>query len=232
MLPSVHRKIGRRLLRAGLPPVYVQRVVDELREHAIDKEHRHYEDSGRCLGVESDTLADQFVTSYRSAKWFRRLPAFCWILFPIPLCIVSHLVSHAITIAPLLVLVNFFDKPWLSAGEAMLVEGVFYATKLIGPVIAAWLLVHAQYKAAVSYRTKVAGFFVLAIMFFFTMSDLVLYAAAGARSLTLSFDMDREMSLGLLAWQLAQVAIVLAVLMVEVIRWTWRTSGEWLANAS
>lgn len=251
MLLKAHKDVGQRLLLAGLPLNYVQRVVDELRDHAVDVEvaescsgsnsnqsscdlsnsdSENLDD--KCLGVETELLANQFVTSYRTSKWIRRLPGICWLLFPVPLCLLTLLAWYAVSISVLeLFFIDVFDEPFLPAGSTLLLEIVFYSGKLIAPVLAAWLLIKTQFYAGISQRGKVAGFVVLAIMFFFTMSDLALPTGVETTELTLTVDVERDMSLSFLFWQLGQTAVVLAILTVECIRWRFQASCAWLSNS-
>lgn len=241
MLLKAHSDLGQQLLEAGLPLNYVQRVVDELRDHAADKAEWLDSDSDQsssdslddnCIGVETELLANQFVTSYRTSTWFRRLPGICWLLLPVPLCLLTLLVWYAVSIWVLeLFFIDVFDELFLSARSTMMLEIVFYSGKLIAPVFAAWLLLKAQLYAGISQRGKVAGFVVLAVMFFFTMSDFALPTGIETTELTLSLDMERDMSLGILFWQLSQTAVVLAILTVESIRWRLQATCAWLANS-
>lgn len=237
MLLSVHREVGRRLLGAGLPLSYVKRVIAELDDHAIDAEASCvYEsrtvdseaglgndDARACLGVETDLLVKQFVCSYRMATWFRRLPGFCWLLLPIPLCLITWPVWYASNV---ILLEQFVEIDNLSVlpFEARVLEGMFYAGKLIVPLIASWLLIKAQLMAGIAHRVRIVGFCVLSLMFFFTVSDLTLPSVVDM-SMELSVAIDGKVPPHLWVWQAAQAAIVLVVLCVEGGRWRRQTSA-------
>ena len=213
-----------RLLRAGLPINYVDRVVCELKDHVVDESQFSEAQAcdalvnSRVLGVDAETLASQFIVSYRKANWFRRLPKFCWLFAPVPVCLLTYLAWYVASLTVLELVFGIFERPSISPTALTLLEGVYYAGKLTSPAIAGWLLVNAISRAGISWRVKAASALVLAFMFLITSSDLTLPSSAAGTTLVLTIDFEQELNASMVCWQVAQSAVVLLILLSEFLR--------------
>ncbi len=198
-----------RLQRAGLPREYVTRSILELNDHSL--ELRSEPDSAGRRGITHsiDGLADEFVRSYRSARWHRRLPSWSYILLPLPLSMAICLSFYLAGMLAVELTVDSLDPQSNPTMKQLLVpSAIFYFGKFLTPLVSAILLLRILKTAGRPAWVRNCSTLALAAVFFATYTEMSLPTASRHGSLILSIESDRLAQS--LAWQCLQAITVLA----------------------
>lgn len=209
--------VTKRLQSAGLPTHYVQRTVGELADHVISS------DDGSAFDDEltsdtSDSLADQFIKVYRTAKWYRRIPSLMWVLFPIPLGLAVCLSYYITGVVLIDSSTDALDGSPHTGPKAFLLPWLFYVGQLVTPLFAVYFLQKVMNDVGRPAWVKWAATGMLAFFFLATTTDFSVSTATQEGYLHLDFSDDSLRQLTLFSWSVLQVLIIWSVCGLDFVR--------------
>ena len=210
-------RLSSRMIRAGLPVAYVRRCVWELADH-IDQVGESGSMTTEISEDSSTALADQFVDSYRSAKWLRRLPAIVWTLVPVPLGVIVCVAYYATGLALIGTCTSALEREDHVGFSAHLLPWLYYVGQFVTPMIAMFVL---QKLLATSGRTNWVGrisVVVLAFLFLATESSFQVPSVHQEGHLHVTISDETLADLSLASQQIVQVMIIVMIFVIDSAR--------------
>jgi len=208
--PLSLNQLRRDLLRRGLPPSYVERVIDEWADHLEDLSSAQFSKEAdmpmpsvsESFGNEAE-LAESAVLQFRARTFAGRHPIWTFLVAPIPLLLLCW-VGYYCVIALVLSTAKdtYFDRnsPAAHATYQMLFE----TTLLIPPVIATLILARLARRSGQRGRWLLAACVMVAIVAASHQAHLALPVGRGNGALMLGFGLGQSMD-----WQQAAFPLVI-----------------------
>ncbi|MEM9643729.1 MAG: hypothetical protein AAF989_01950 [Planctomycetota bacterium] len=203
------------LIRAGLPTEYVRRCEIELTGHL--EEGSQSEESDCWLGEPSE-LARSFVLQFRSARWYRRVPAGVWCLLSMPLAVFATICFFEFVAIVYEEAVGFYPRAEALGGFLPVIEWCYFVGKLASPLIAAYVLLRLLRDIGRPAWLRGVCLGVLSVSFLFVLTELQWLSASDV-DLSLNVTSDGLFRSEMLFWQMSQA---LMVLVAGVLDWRRR----------
>ena len=215
-------RLGQKLRRAGLPRKYIQRTLSELKDHLLEAEA---DGSSEADAILVDSLASQFIQSYRTASWYRRMPSFVWIPLAFPFAIVFCLAFYMFLLVPVATLRGWFaDDFHATMLDVVLLNSLFYIGKVLAPLLAGVVFISILKKTGRPLWVTFASMMGLSLAFLLITTDMSMSLARSEGSLSLGLETDDIEQLS--HWPFVQSFVIVTTLAVGLFweRLAWRRS--------
>lgn len=207
------------LIRRGLPPGYVTRLIRELEDHRADLAER-----GRAAGPGADgplgrpgDLADLIVAQYRARSAFGRHPVLTFLIAPAPLVMTAWLLGQGLAVVALNALGG-----QVPAGASAVGRLAWF----VPPVLAAVLFCRLSWRCGRGWAWSCATCGVLVVLTATFRSTLTMPAGAGTGTWVVGFGPPSglfpallPMAVGgLLAWHLGETCVARSLARLSLAR--------------
>lgn len=200
----------RSLIRRGLPPGYVCRLMGELADHLEDLSNETDASNQRIGDLER--LESGAVEAFRSRSVLGRRPVFGFLLAPIPLAIAVWVGFYAVA---LLVGYAIFgpleETPREEIAASGLILTVYYAGKIVPPAITAAILSWLAMRSGRPTRWLLSSIVLLSCFCFFGLSSQIQLPSPGSPKGTFSLGIPSWPASTQLLGQLIQALVPLLV---------------------
>jgi hypothetical protein len=215
--PPSRSELRRELVRHGLPPAYIARLLDELDDHFVDLINQRSSPMGaaRKLQTESDDLQQRLgeptqlaifaAEQYHARSFWGRHPWLTYLVAPLPLLVACYAASglalQAIFFGANFVCTHAFgwteetfrsaDHLWL---QAIFITLFCWYWIVFPPLTAAWLLCRSYRRNALDWRWPVLGCALLAVVAGIFTTSYRLSTEPGNGQLMIGFDLSTSPS--------------------------------------
>ncbi|MBL9123152.1 MAG: hypothetical protein JNG90_05930, partial [Planctomycetaceae bacterium] len=211
LAPLPLERLRRELLRRGLPPSYVERVVGEWADHYEDLSSAHFSKEAdmpatkviESFGSETE-LAEAAVLQFRARTFAGRHPVWTFIVAPVPLlilCWVAYYSSMALVLST--ARDSLFDRT--SPAAHALVQLCFETSLLLPPVAAALVLARMARRSGRRARWLLAACALVALIAGCHRANLALPIGGGDGSLMVGFGIGSRQ----IVWQQAAFPLLI-----------------------